>query len=255
MGRKRSKVDEQIEGQLLLDFTSRSEYQVVQANKIISSKQKLRLASTKIIRAVIMQIKPEDEKLHPYKITIRQLAGLLNIPANNLYRDMQDIVKDIGSNPIFIRDDDKGKWKMIQWVSSCEYDKDGGLIIKLNDELQPYLLRLKSQYTQYQYNNIFSMRSVYSIRMFELILEQIHEKVIPKDGLIVKLSVQYIKECLGCEDNESYAKFSNFRARVIESSVKEINKKTFYSIDFSYEKSGRSVTGIIFYVNMKYNLW
>ena len=255
MARKRTKEDEQIEGQMLLELSAKHEYQVVQSNKIVGSKQNLRLASTKIIRAVIMQIRPEDERLHPYKITVHQLSNLLNIPKNNLYRDMEDIVKDINANPIFIRNDELEKWKMLPWVSSCEYDKNIGLIIKLNDELQPYLLRLRQKYTQYSYDNIFSMRSVYSIRLFELILEQIHEKMIPKEGIVVTLSVQYIKECLDCDSIESYSKFSNFRARIIDSSVKEINEKTLYAIDYTYQKSGRSVTGIIFHVNHKFHLW
>ena len=95
------------------------------------------------------------------------------------------------------------------------------------------------------------MKSVYSIRIFELLMERIKLKVLPKNGVDVELSVEYIREACDCQDK--YKTFANLNNRVIKGAVEEINRVTLYKIDISYKKKGRSVSAIFFHVNMQYH--
>ena len=60
MGKKK---DYQLNGQLCFDFNTNTEHYVVQSNELLEGKQNLKLNSAKIVRALIMQIKPDDEVL------------------------------------------------------------------------------------------------------------------------------------------------------------------------------------------------
>lgn len=73
----------------------------------------------------------------------------------------------------------------IPWVSKCEYQADVGVAIKLNDELKPLLLNLKERYTQYTLDNILTMKSVYAIRIFELLQKEYFQKYCLKKGKIL----------------------------------------------------------------------
>ena len=243
----------QIEGQLTFDFCLDTNNYVCQANKLIGGKQALKVNSAKLIRAAIMQVVYEDQELKPYVVKISELATLLNVPTSNIYRDIESITDDIIKNPVYIRSEEGKsiKWIKIPWVSRCEYNSDVGIAIKLNDELKPLLLNLKEQYTQYSLDNILAMKSVYAIRIFELLQEQIKEKVLPKNGKDIELSVQYIRECCACE--KKYERFSQFKARVLDAAVKEINNKTLYRLEYSYIKTGKVVDKIVFHINMMYH--
>lgn len=248
----------QIEGQLTFDFCLDARNYVCQANSLIGGKQALKLNSAKLIRAAIMQVVREDTELKPYIITVAELANLLNVPKSNIYRDIDDITDDILNNPVYVREESckcenkKVRWIKIPWVARCEYNSDVGVALKLNDELKPLLLNLQDHYTQYSLDEVLVMKSVYAIRLYELLQSRIMSKVLPKDGTYIELSLDTIKECCGCE-RKSYDTFSNFKNRVIEVGVKEINEKTLYTLSYDYIKSGKTVVGLNFHINMKYH--
>lgn len=244
----------QIEGQLSFDFCLDTRNYVCQANSLVGGKQALKLNSAKLIRAAIMQVVRDDEELKPYIITISELAELLNVPKSNIYRDIDDITDDILKNPVYIREEvgKKVRWIKIPWVTRCEYNSDIGVAIKLNDELKPFLINLKDHYTQYTLDSILVMKSVYAIRIYELLQSEIMTRILPRAGTDIELSVETLKECCGCE-SKAYNTFSNFRNRVIDIAVKEINEKTLYTLSYDYVKKGKSVIGLIFHINMKYH--
>lgn len=248
----------QIDGQLSFDFCLDTRNYVCQANALVGGKQALKLNSAKLIRAAIMQVVRDDEELKPYIITIAELSQLLQVPKSNIYRDIDDITNDITNNPVYIREEvgKKVRWIKIPWVTRCEYNSDIGVAIKLNDELKPFLLNLKEHYTQYTLDNILVMKSVYAIRLYELLQSKIMTNILPKSGTDIELTVETIRECCVSEKKEtkeSYKTFSNLRNRVIDIAVKEINEKTLYTLSYDYVKKGKSVIGLIFHINMKYH--
>lgn len=243
-----------MEGQLSFDFCLDTRNYVCQANALVGGKQALKLNSAKLIRAAIMQVVRDDEELKPYIITISELAELLNVPKSNIYRDIDDITDDILNNPVYIREEagKKVRWIKIPWVTRCEYNSDIGVALKLNDELKPFLLNLKEHYTQYTLDSILVMKSVYAIRLYELLQSKIMTRILPRAGTDIELSVETLKECCGCE-SKAYNTFSNFRNRVIDIAVKEINEKTLFTLSYDYVKKGKSVIALVFHINMMYH--
>lgn len=246
--------NKQIDGQVTFDFCIDTRNYVVQANSLIGGKQALKLNSAKLIRSAIMQVVREDEELKPYIITIKDLSVLLGVPASNIYRDVENITDDIIKNPVYIREEKNGKtvnFIKIPWVTRCEYKADAGIALKLNEELKPFLINLKEHYTQYTLQEILAMKSVYGIRIFEMLQSKIMSRFIPKEGVSLVVPVQEIRECCDCEDK--YPAFGNFRDKVIQQAVKEINRVTMFKVDYSYIKKSRSVVKIKFNVNIRYH--
>lgn len=238
----------------VFDFNKDSKNYVVQSNALVNGRQSLKLNSAKLIRSAIMQVVAEDTELKPYVVKITELARLIEISPSNMYRDIQEIIDDITENPVYVKEESNGvlkKYIKIPWVARCEYEEGTGIIIKLNEELKPYLLNLKKHYTQYQLGEVLCMRSVYSIRIFELIFSRIMNGSVPKRGCKVVISIEELRACCDCLDK--YPVFANFRERVIETAVKEINQKTFYSLEYNYIKKGKKVESIEFNIIPFYN--
>lgn len=248
-----SKGNIKIEEELSFDFCLDANNYVAQANSLISGKQALKLNSAKLIRSAIMQVVRDDEELKPYAITIKELSELLGVPASNMYRDIDDITDDIIKNPVYIREIKKGKiirFIKIPWVSSCEYISDVGISIKLNEKLKPFLINLKEHYTQYTLGEVLAMNSVYAIRIFEILSSKMMRRSVLMNGIHIVLSIQELRECCGCEDK--YPAFGDFRKRVLDTAVSEINRVTYYALSFSYQKKARKVVAIDFFIISKF---
>ena len=245
--------NKQIPGQMTFEMCIDSDNYVVQANDLIGGRQALGINSAKLIRAAVMQIKPGDEEIKPYLITIKQLSDLLGISASNLYRDIDEITNDIIANPVYIKkvEGKKVRWVKIPWVEFCQYDSDVGISIQLNMRLKPFLVALKDHYTQYSLENILAMKSVYAIRIFEMLQAKIMRNVLPLDGMHIILTVEEIIE--GCELKDTYRIITNLKKRVLDVAVSEIKRVTLYDVSYENVKNGRRIEAFDFFLNMRYH--
>lgn len=241
-------------------FSSNTENYVCQKNDLIMAHQSLGLNALKLIRAAIMQIKPEDERPLEYKISIKELANLLQVSSEDLYRKkngIEDIIKVITSNPVIFREEQirRGKLKIkdrrIPWITYLKYDSDEGILLQLNPNLMPMLIELKEQYTQYQLMDIMNMRSAYGIRLYEILRCMIRNDLSRPRDLTIRLSE--LRECLACE--ELHLEYKNFKKNVIEPAVKAINDNKVKTIHVTYceIKDGRKVDAICFHITHAYD--
>lgn len=223
---------------------------VCQDNDLIMLKQSLSLNAIKLIRAAMMQIVRSDTELEAYYISVTDMASLLNTSASNLYRDMDTIINNITDNPIkFI--DSYGERTIIPWVNFCKYRPDVGVMIQLNSLLKPYLLNLRERYTQYTYETIITMKSVYSIRIFEILISKIKTRVLPKEGTDTIITLSELREALDL--TTKYPRYTNLRQRIIEPAIDEINRCTLYSVSLKQPVKNGVTIAITFHINMQYH--
>ena len=146
------------------------------------------------------------------------------------------------SNKSFWIKNDTGE-KLCRWISKAEIiynDKLGTerLIIKLDDDLMPYLLSVSQNFTRYQLENALIMRSKYSIRLYEILLSYCNIGT-------YELSLDELKEKLQIS---STMRYDNFKRIVLDKSINEIN--TFTDLRVSYETirrgKGGKIVGFIF---------
>ena len=57
------------------------------------------------------------------------------------------------------------------WLESANYYKNGQVELKLNNHLAPYLLSLKTNYTQYLLLDTVKLKSKYAILLYKLMRE------------------------------------------------------------------------------------
>jgi plasmid replication initiation protein len=130
------------------------------------------------------------------------------------------------------------------WLASAEYFIGQGYMeLEFSPKLKPYLLQLKERFTTYRLHNVMQLRSVYSIRIYELLKQYalIGTRLFELDDL---------KFILGIEKNE-YEKYGHFKSKVLKVAQKELNEKTDISFEFEEIKSGRKVAKINFIIHKK----
>lgn len=255
--------DNGCEGQLtFLPICKKTNYMVVQANSMILGRQNLTLNEAKLVRIVIMQIVRDDVDFKPYVININDLASMIGIDSSNIYRDIRAICTGVMSKHLEIQSED-GSWEQYQWVSTCKYNsKTKKVEIQLNESLKPFLINLEQYYTQYKLEEALAMKSVHAVRIFELVQERINMRSIPRNGLTVYLPLETIREA--CDLNvwdksgkvvvkRKLDKISQFKEKCLDIAVREIERVTTYTLNYTPVKEGRTIIGFNFHVNMSYH--
>lgn len=114
--------------------------------------------------------------------------------------------------------------------------------IQLDDDLAPYLLQLRDNFTAFELECALSMRSKYAIRLYELVKSYAHMGAwsVPLDEL---------RDCLAL--NGAYPSFAEFRRNILEKAMPEINTYSDLSVTWATVTKGRKVTDIAFIIRRK----
>lgn len=217
------------------------EYSVVMANKLIQGKQSLSIRAAKIVRILISQVSMEDKEFYTYKTTVPELAEFLGMDCANLYRDISKICDEILYSRVLVATGDPcNPCISVPWVKKSKYVKNEGVILRLSEEIKPYILALVKCFTTYKIENILKLRSVYSIRLYELLMCQMGISGESK----VEIELSEIRDAIRCEDK--LLTFNNFRKRVLNPALKEIDQKTDHIVvTTSFKKKGYLVHSVV----------
>lgn len=215
------------------------DYIVTKSNKLITCNYDLSLQEQKIILTLASMVQPHDTEFKEYKFKIKDFLKLLDIKDQSKYIEIPKITKDLMKKVFEIRE---GK-KIIQiaWLCSAIYETGEGIVtLKFAPDLKPYMLELKELYTSYKLDNVLSLKSKYSIRLYEILKSNLYKKCI-------EIELEEIKNMVGAKE-KSYSVYQNVKNKIILQAQKELKDKT--DINFTYEeiKTGRKVTSIKFYI-------
>ena len=127
----------------------------------------------------------------------------------------------------------------MSWLDSAQINRNSGKIkVRLNDSMKPYLLQLRSNFTQYEIANVLCMRSKYSIRLYEFV-KSIHFHDL--ETYVRTFTVEELRKRL---DAETYPRFCNFNQRVLKPAVQEVNTYTDKEVSYEPIKNGKKVETI-----------
>jgi plasmid replication initiation protein len=210
---------------------------VVKHNSLIRSRYDYTLAELRLVITVASMIKAKDKDFQEYSISVDEYANLLGSKTkNSLYRDLKGLGKKLLSQPLELPQE-KG-FLLVNWFSKFQYKEgEANIIVRFDPDLKPYLLELKEQFTKYKLENILQMKSTYSIRLYEI------AKSWQTRGYF-DITVDEFRELVGTETK--YPLYANFKQKVLNVAIKEINKLTDIDIKLKEIKTGRKITTLHF---------
>lgn len=222
-------------------------YYVVEKNTLIQKSKynikenmgkSLSLTEKKILLYIISKIKPTDRELKDQVFEIKEFCEVCGIETSGgqSYQHLKENIGKLADRHIWL--EDESKIVMVRWIDKAEIHKRNGTIkIKLDDDLAPYLLSLKDNYTQFSLHNIIRMKSKYGIMLYELLHSYLYK------GNEIRFEIETLKELLDCVN---YTDFYNFKKRVIETALKDINTYSELLVSARYIKEHKAVKYIYF---------
>jgi plasmid replication initiation protein len=222
------------------------DYKVVKSNDLIQkSRFNLSVQEQKIILYLISKIKPDDSELNEQHFEITDFCRACGLDYDNggNYKHIKDTVKSLSDKSVWIKTE-AGE-VLLRWIYTAKIIPQSGLIsVRISDEVKPYLLQLKERFTQYELLYTLAMKSQYSIRLYEILksYEYRHGQTFSLSDLKKKLSA------------ETYSRYPDFRRKVLDISMREINELSDLTVTYSIQKEGRKFSKINFNVKLKKNI-
>ncbi|ELV07172.1 Replication protein [Wohlfahrtiimonas chitiniclastica SH04] len=216
---------------------------VIKDNALINATYTLSLTEQRILLLSIVLARKNNQVIdhNEYlKIHANDFAEAYDVDKKNVYRDLKT-----ACNTLFRREFSYTQGRTIirsHWLQSSKYHEDSGEIeILFARELIPFieLIEEKLCYTKYFLEDVARMTSPYAIRLYELIIawRSTHKTPI--------FELQEFRNRLGVEAHE-YPKMSDFKRRVLDLAIAQINELSNIQIKMVQHKKGRSITGFSF---------
>lgn len=189
---------------------------------------------------VVSQIEPEDTDIEGFSIPIKELARFLGVERNkNIYNQMEAITRGLVTKGVEVRNLEKNTLLQNTWLNHAFYRFGEGIVeIAVSNKLKPYLIELNKHFTSISLRVAVSLKSSYSIRIYELMKQ--YQKIGHR-----KITVEDLRLYLGIKPKQ-YEKYAWFKRRTVLSSQQEINAKSDIHFEFGEIKRGRKVHSLKF---------
>ena len=223
---------------------------VVKTHHLNTVLQNLKLAEIRIVQLAVVDARETGKGLTaetPLRIDALRYAEVFDTTRQNGYLMMKE-AEDTLFNRRFSYIDDEGKLVKSRWLSQVRYlDDEGAIEVVFTPAVVQGITRIDGAeefFTKYLLEQTATMTSNYSVRLYELLVQWKQAKRTPM------FELQEFRGQLGVEDDE-YKAMSNFKIRVLDLAVEEINEKSDLNINYTQKKKGRKIIGFTFTVHEK----
>lgn len=223
---------------------------VIKTNRLNTATQNLSLTEVRIMQLAIVDARETGNGLSsdkPLTISAARYAEAFGVSRPTAYEAILNAEKTLFERRFSFLDSDDYMVKS-RWVQRVKYLEDQASIeVILTHDVVKEVTRIDGYeqfFTQYLLEQTASMGSAYSVRLYELLIQWKSAKKTPVFELM------QFREQLGIEPNE-YKLMSDFKKRVLNVAVDEINEVSDLKVSYEQEKKGRKIIGFKFTVKEK----
>ncbi len=220
---------------------------VVKDNALIQASYTLDLAEQRLILLAIIEARNKSQGITQdtlLEIHASSYAKQFNINDKTAYTVVKNASKGLFDRYVTYHDKNpkNGKDRSFhcRWIDKTGIEPDSGIVyIRFTSDVIPLITRLESHFTSYEIDKVANLTSSYAIRLYEILISW------REVGKTPKYEIDDLRGKLGVEP-EQYKQMCNFKARVLELAIEQINKSTDITASYSQYKRGRAITAISF---------
>ena len=218
---------------------------VYKSNALVEAAYRLSVQEQRILLACISQVRRNetvtDEVL--YSVRAADLAQLSGIAIEAAYSELKAAALRLKRREVRLKQEPNGHGKkpkvmITGWVQTIFYiEGEGRVELRFTKDMLPYLTELTRQFTKYALADVAKMDSCHAIRLYELLRQW-------DSSGSREIELEQFREWLQLEGR--YPSIKDFKLRVLEPAVAQINEHTPILVSWSQRKTGRKVTHLQF---------
>ena len=225
---------------------------VTKDNDLIGATYSLGVAEQRLIFLAIIEAREQNKFINVGKslrIYAKSYEKLFNVAKHTAYEAMKRAVDGLYEAGFSYVKADEASGKPItyksRWVDKIGYADDLGCVeLVFASDVIPLITRLETQYTEYELKQISSLQSEYAIRLYEQLIRW------RSVGKVPQMKLEELRNKLGVEP-EKYQQMNNFKAKVLDRAIKQINEHTDITATYTQHKQGKVITGFTFSFKQK----
>lgn len=242
-----------------------SKRKVVEHNSLITSIAKMDKTPLKMFELAVSLIDtanpPEDYTVYLSK---RELFAFFNVDDSNKHSRFKEAIEKMQKQAFFQikKESDKGfKFVSIVPIPYVEWtDYNDEVKIEFHREIMPYLINLKTNFTQHALSDIAELNSKYAIILYRWLSMNYnqYDHYSVKGGRREKQVESYRNPTMSMQDLrqmtdtvDEYKRFYNFEKWVLKEPLSEITNHTTLNVTYEKIKKGRSIDSIVFHITKK----
>ena len=225
---------------------------VVKDTALINASYTLDLAEQRLILLAIIEARNSGQGItHDSLLRIHasNYAKQFGVNDKTAYTVVKDASKGLFDRYVTYHDKNpkNGKDRSFhcRWVDKIGVEPDSGIVyMRFTSDVVPLITRLESHFTSYEIDKVANLSSSYAIRLYELCVAW------REQGFTQQYKIEELRQKLGVEP-EKYKAMNNFKARVIDLAIKQINEHTDITVKYEQHKTGRTITAMSFTFKVK----
>ena len=223
---------------------AKTDLTVYKANPVIEAGYRLSINEQRVVLACIGQVNSQQELFDKdeFELSAKEFATIFEISEARAYSELQNVAKTLYQRSVTIYNPDPNRPKLkkieTRWISSIGYlPEDGKITLCFAPKMLPFLSQLKGTFTKYKLKHVANMTCVYAIRLYELLMQwqTLGKREVEIDWLKQQFQIEGL-----------YADMADFKKRVIEPAIKDINQHSNLNVTWTQRKTGRKVTHLTF---------
>ena len=236
-----------IKGQKMSDLVTKGNVLVEASHKLNEIEQRLILLAIVKARAVgdtVEQLMNKELEIHA-----SDYMNAYNVDKTTAYRTLKAAVIGLYEAEWGYRYvNNKGNLvvRYERFTQSAEYiENEATVKFMFSYAIIPYLVELEKCFTTYEIKQIANLQSRYAMRLYEMLVQ------FRSTGKL-KIKLDELRFRLGLLDSE-YKTMGNFKMRVLDLAVNQINEHTNLKVEYTQKKRGRIIESFEFTFTEKTN--
>ena len=223
---------------------------VVKGNALINASYNLEVTEQRLMLLAIINARETgngitaDSKL---QIHASDYMKHFDVNKKTAYEALKNAVDNLFNRQFSFREVRNGTDFIVKsrWVSRIAYATNEAILeITFAPDVVPLILRLEEHFTSYQLKQVTQLTSKYAIRLYEILIAW------REVGKTPQIELSEFRHKIGVEDTE-YKDMHNFKKRVLEPSIQQINEHTDITVTYEQHKKGRTISGFSFRLKQK----
>jgi plasmid replication initiation protein len=228
---------------------------VVKSNQLIQAVSNLSLVEIRLMQLAVVDARETGTGITtdtPLIIWANRYSKTFDVTLEAAYWALKEAARTLFDRQftLYTIDTHTQKEKRItsRWVSQVAYVDDAAkLEIILAPAVVSEITRLESQFTRYYLEQTAPLTSAYAVRLYELLIQWREAAKLPM------FELDHFRQQLGLSNNELF-RMSDFKKRVLDLAVSQINEHTDITVTYEQHKAGRVITGFTFSLKQKKQL-
>lgn len=224
---------------------------VVKDNSLMNASYTLGLVEQRLILLAIIEARETSKGIDTetfLEIHAQHYADRFHIDVKNTYAMLSDAVMTLFNRQVTYMTVDekrnKPEKRVVRWVSGISYVEGAGIVkLRFAPEIVPLITRLEQNFTSYELMQVANL-NLYATRLYELLVSW------RSTGKTPIIEINDFRSKIGLQVNE-YKPMNNFKNRVLDPAIKQINEHTDITVSYEQHKTGRSITGFSFKFKQK----